>query len=110
MKLTHQQKKEAVRAVIVAAVPDVVVNKHAQLIHFDHTVSYFTEYRPITLEDVLRTIKEKSMNVVGLADDKYAWMESKQFKAMKMWTLGQPLDFQPSEVVDFLYDVLCEQK
>jgi hypothetical protein len=42
---------EAVRAAVIKAVPEIVVNEHAQLIKFDHSVEYFKQTRPIRLAD-----------------------------------------------------------
>lgn len=53
----EQQEKE-IREACIKAQPNIVVNANAQLIKFDHSVEYFTEYRPIRLADVLLAIHD----------------------------------------------------
>jgi hypothetical protein len=45
---------EAVCAAVIKAVPEIVVNEHAQLIKFDHSVEYFKQTRPIRLAETTK--------------------------------------------------------
>lgn len=54
--MNRDKQLEAIRAACIKANPQIVVNKHAQLIKLDHTVEYFEECRPVRLADVLLAI------------------------------------------------------
>lgn len=51
---------EIIRAACIKANPKIIVNQHAQLIGWDHKVTYFEEKRPIRLADVLLAIGGES--------------------------------------------------
>lgn len=54
--MTLQEAKTIVREACIKANPEIIINKNAQLIGFDHKVTYFEQSRPIRLADVLLAI------------------------------------------------------
>lgn len=54
--MNRDRQIEAIRAACIRANPEIVVNKHAQLIKQDHSVEYFEQCRSIRLADVLLAI------------------------------------------------------
>ena len=113
-------KLEKVKNKIIELVPDIIVNKNAQLIKFDHSVEYFEQRRPITLEDVLRAIGGEQIDGIFLPyDNKVGITATGNFFTFDVdspsavivwekckWNFGKPLDDQPKEVINFLEEVL----
>jgi len=67
--------------------------------------------RPITLEDVLRAIGTIHGPYVVVSDNGRFHKRVAPMKHEELgdWVLGQPLDSQPDETIDFLYDLICEK-
>lgn len=99
-----KKELEAVRAKVIEAVPEIVVNPHAQLIGWDHKVTYFEECRPITIADVLRAI-HKVEGIYATIDTK-GQLNVSPFKGDTQWNLALPLDEQEPEVIEFLAKIL----
>jgi len=82
---------------------DACMNEHAQIIHQDHSVKYFSQYRSLNLEDVLRAFGDKglwSVNSEGeIRDD---WIDI----VVAYWQLGKPLQFQSPECINSLIKLL----
>jgi len=107
------EKLEAIRQACIKANPEIVVNKHAQLIKFDHSVEYFEQCRPIRLVDVL---------LAGVTGMEYAVSEDGHFLKLSgvtetglntyegigiYWNLRtDDLIKQSEECIGFLYDIL----
>ena len=84
---------------IIKVIPEIIVNKNAQIIHQDHSVEYFEQKRPITLEDVLIAIKDTYKN------SDYIYLDYIQ-TTMIGWQLGKPLHLQSEAVVNYLNSIL----
>ena len=89
-------KLKQLREKIIEANPEIIINKNAQLIKFDHSVVYFEQKRPITFEDVLIALKEKGRECY------YANLN----EIARLWQLGIDLDHQSSDTINFLIKLL----
>jgi DNA polymerase elongation subunit (family B) len=94
---------EAVKVKIVEAVPDVIVGYNADGLN----AVAIAQYRPITLEDVLRAIGSEAKTQKG--QEEYERVRNKLlgFGWNVRWHLGKSLDDQPEDVINFLHSILC---
>ena len=105
---------------IIKYVPDIIRNENAQIIHLDHSVEYFTEYRPIILEDVMialnntlaRYLLEQTQDCENSRD---YWLfdvfmvdicSKKHSIGELTWIPNKPLHEQELETLEFLNEKL----
>ena len=68
---------------------------------------YIKEYRPITLEDVLRVIdKQKKLVLI----DSVGAIRNDKLEQLSYWKLGKTIDDQSEEIIEFLYNLIIKQK
>jgi hypothetical protein len=93
---SHAEKLSAVRAKIVEAVPEIINPMNDWCSCSISTVLYTG--RPITLEDVLRTL------------DKTKWKHESgvYLDVLDFWELGQPLHLQSEGCISFLHSLLID--
>ena len=82
---------------------DACINEHAQLIHQDHSVEYFKQYRSLNLEDVLRAVIKKFSDCGIITKDTY---HETFCEFIDTWLLGKPLQDQSEECIDSLIKLL----
>lgn len=92
-------KKQQLEKIIRDACPDLCVNKHAQLIHLDHTVEYFEEWGQPGLQELLRAINHLDM----------CCLEGKLLfhirKESCRYDLTKNLFEQSKKTLNFIYDI-----
>ena len=64
--------------------------------------------RPITLEDVLITVKKRYEDKLFVEQKKCVWNAFSCWEVVREWQLNKPLDQQPKETIDFLYNLICK--
>ena len=103
--MNKEQILKELKSKIIKYVPDIIRNENAQIIHLDHSVEYFTEYRPITLEDVLiaggKEIHDNFDFHLGVG---ILTIYSDSFDID--WELNKPLHEQKLETLELLNKVL----
>lgn len=98
---------EKLTAKMIEIIPEIVVNDNAQIIHQDHTVEYFVEKRPITLEDVLIIIGEYTQLESNGKIIKINKWNGAGFDYICDWIPSKPLHLQSEETINFLTKILC---
>lgn len=83
---------------LIELVPDIVVNKHAQLIKHDRTVEHFVQCRDITLADVLRAMEP----IPGTRLDTAGGYWEQRHNLLALWNLALPFHLQPQDTQDFI--------
>lgn len=99
---------EKIRAKVEETVPDVLINAHAQLIGWDRKVTYFKQYRPVTISDILRALNavkiKWTLSALGLKV--YISDENGAHETLTDWDLTKDADNQNEETLTFISSVL----
>lgn len=112
--MTNEQKLKHIIEKCIEANPDIVINKNAQLIKFDHTVEYFKQTRPIRLADVLMALNDK-YEEVNFEEYKFhspieIWLDWSK-TLVGLWNLkDNVLEKQLQSTQDFIYEALSKVK
>ena len=93
---------------------DACINEHAQIIHQDHSVEYFEQYRSLNLEDVLRALGynihiKVETSTVNYCEIIYQYQHPVYDEVdiiRCLWQLGKPLQDQSEECIDSLIKLL----
>ncbi|MEK7140730.1 MAG: hypothetical protein AAB815_03015 [Patescibacteria group bacterium] len=107
--MNREQKLQFIKEKTIEANPEIVINKHAQLIHQDHSVEYFEQTRPIRLADILLVISKKHFpKAEHIFLKEIAEIELNEFwekikDVIRRWDLlHDSLSEQSEETIDFL--------
>ena len=102
----NKEKYQKLTDKIIEAVPEIITNKHAQIIHLDHTVESFVQIRPITLEDVLVTIETKLNESELAVGDVTIDLKKILFDLYSRWELNIPFQDQSKETKELIGNLL----
>lgn len=107
--------RESVEKRIRELVPELIKNKHVQLIKSDHSVEYFTEYYPIYLEHILMAIaslgNEKKPCPIWAIDTAGEFFDQSTTDGSPIYLdvvydLSKPFTEQSEELYKFLNEIL----
>lgn len=98
-----QYIKDKVREVC----PEIIKNEHAQIIHYDHSVEYFEEWKPIGLAEILRTLDDSTI-VIEAKTGQFGeeTPEGVLVGGFPIWNLEKTLDEQDTQTVEFIASIL----
>jgi len=67
------------------------------------------ELRKINLEDVLDVLDKKGARIGVDGDGEF--LDTTNFEGSNIyWILSRPIDDQPEETINFIYNLICEEK
>ena len=95
---------------IQEVVPSMLVNENAQIIHFDHSVEYFKQYRQPELQDLLLSAQPLKSFYIDSSGRIFEWADDEFAKAQYDLTKSFIENLEQSEeLTNFLYQLIVEK-